>query len=296
MHGSIHATRARDYVQARDGSLLAYRVEGNPAGPTLVFTSGFTASDFYWRRLWPLLAPQVRLVCWDLRGHGASSPAVDLTDVTVEGCVDDLRRVMDAVHAERAVQVAFSLGCQIILEAYRQLPARVAALVPILGTYGRPFDHLLHPRVGPHLKDLLRLVGGRAAGVGLKLGSLSYHLPLSVRLNQLGNVIGRRLQPADMQPFYAHMGRIHGPTWTALGLAAAEHSASDVLEQIRVPTLVISGGKDTFTPQHLSDDMAARIPGARRLHLPEASHTGLLEEPEAMAEALLRFLREHGLL
>jgi pimeloyl-ACP methyl ester carboxylesterase len=287
---------SHDYVRARDGSRIAYRVEGRGDGPTLVFTSGFTASDFYWRRLAPLLAPHARLVYWDLRGHGASSPAVDLADVSVEACVDDLRRVMDAVHVERGVQVAFSLGCQIILEASRLLPARVAALVPILGTYGRPFDHLLHPRLGPHLKDLLRLVGGRAAGVGLRLGSLSYHLPLSVRLNQLANVIGRRLRPVDMKPFYAHMGRIDGPTWAALGLAAAEHSAGDLLEGIRVPTLVISGGKDTFTPQHLSDEMAARIPGAERLHLPEASHTGLLEEPDAMADAMLRFLRGHGLL
>src|SRR6185436_20140682 len=44
--------------------------------------------------------------------------------------------------------------------------------------------------------------------------------------------------------------------------AIGEHDAEDVLETIDVPTLVISGDKDTFTKPALARRMARRIPSA----------------------------------
>ncbi len=287
---------AHDYVASRDGTPIAYQVRGASEGPALVFTNGYTASDFYWRELLPHFAERCRLVTWDLKGHGASGPAHSPDAVTVEDSVDDLRRVLDAAGVEQAVLVAFSLGCQIILEAWRHWPERIAALVPILGTYGHPFDNLIHPALGPRLMALLEWVGGGIAGAGLHLAGHSYHLPGNVWLNKLAGVIGRDLPSREMKPFFEHMKHIHGPTWAAMGLAAQRHSAEDLLPDIRVPVLVIAGGQDTFTPQRLSEHMADSIPGAEYLLLPRTSHTGLLEVPGPMAERMGYFLEEHGLL
>ena len=60
-------------VEARDGTAIAYRDEGS--GPALVFTSGYTSSDFYWERLLPRFRGRARLITWDLKGHGRSEPA-----------------------------------------------------------------------------------------------------------------------------------------------------------------------------------------------------------------------------
>ncbi len=285
------------HVIARDGSRIAYACHGpaDPGLPVVVFTSGFTASDFYWTHLLRRLDGRARLVTWDLKGHGRSSPARDLGAVTVEDSVDDLRRVLDACEVERAALCAFSLGCQIILEAWRHMPERIAALAPILGTFERPFDHLLHPRVGPRLFRVFERVGPRLGGAALRAGWLNSRVPGSYRLNRLLGIIGPVERPA-MEPFFAHMRRIHGPTWAHMGIAAQRHSARDLLPTISVPTLVVGGGKDTFTPRHLSEHMATAIPAAQLVYLPDATHTGLLEQPEAIGAALERFLGRHDLL
>ncbi len=283
------------FVSARDGTPIAYTDRGR--GPALVFTSGYAASDFYWRHLLRRFEGRARLVTWDLKGHGRSGPARSLDAVTVEDSADDLRRVLDACGIERATLVAFSLGCQVILEAWRGLAGRIDALVPILGTFERPFDHLLHPRVGPHLFRVFARVGPRVARVALRAAWLQGQVPGSFALTQRLRLIGARVAREDMAPFFAHMRRIHGPTWAHMGIAAQRHSARDLLPTITAPTLVVAGGRDTFTPRHLSEHMARTIPGAELLHLPEATHTGLLEFPDEIGRGLEDFLerRGHGL-
>jgi pimeloyl-ACP methyl ester carboxylesterase len=282
---------------ARDGTRIAFTDRGpRGAAPAIVFTSGFTASDFYWRHLLRRLEGRARLITWDLKGHGRSGPAARLDAVTVADSADDLRRVLDACEVDRAVHVAFSLGCQVILEAWRAIPDRVAALVPILGTFERPNDHLLHPRLGPHQFRAFRRVGPHVARLGLRAAWLHTRLPGSFHLSRGLGLIGRRVQKVDMDPFFAHMRRIHGRTWAHMGIAAQAHSARDLLPTITVPTLVVAGGRDTFTPHHLALHMARTIPGAELLDLPDATHTGLLEYPDEIGGRLESFLARHGLL
>ena len=72
--------------------------------------------------------------------------------------------------------------------------------------------------------------------------------------------------------------------------AAGEHSAEDFLPQVGVPTLVVAGSKDTFTPPEVSVAMAESIPGARLELIAGGSHILPLEERERLREVLRDFL------
>ncbi|WP_158542272.1 alpha/beta fold hydrolase [Lujinxingia litoralis] len=274
---------------AADGTSVAYWDHGGEGLP-VIFTNGYATSTYYWDGLVEALGESVRVITWDLRGHGRSCAARDPASLTVEGCTDDLRRVMDAAGVERAVLVAFSFGCQIVLEAWRQMPERIAGLVPILGPFERPFDTLVDPRVGPGLYKLFRRVRPPVVATLLRASARAGRLPGVHRLAQLSGVVGRGVSAAAMTPFYETLAGIDPPSWHALGLAAQEHSARDVLESISAPTLVVAGGRDVFSPGALGREMAALIPGARLLWLAEATHTGLLGHPDAIAQALRTYL------
>jgi pimeloyl-ACP methyl ester carboxylesterase len=70
---------------------------------------------------------------------------------------------------------------------------------------------------------------------------------------------------------------------------AARQCSDDLLPRVRVPTLVIAGGKDRFVPLPTMRDLAFSIPGADWVVLPEASHALPAEYPHEIAKHLLQF-------
>ncbi len=62
------------------------------------------------------------------------------------------------------------------------------------------------------------------------------------------------------------------------------------LAAIAVPTLVLVGDSDPVTPPDCSQELAAAIPGARLVVLPECGHSCTLECPDAVNAALLDWL------
>ena len=62
------------------------------------------------------------------------------------------------------------------------------------------------------------------------------------------------------------------------------------LAAIRIPTLVLVGDKDALTPPDRSEEMAAAIPDARLVVIPECGHASTLEQPEVVNTALIDWL------
>ena len=61
------------------------------------------------------------------------------------------------------------------------------------------------------------------------------------------------------------------------------------LPDIKVPSIVIVGANDTpFLAA--SDYMAAKIPGAKKVVVPDAGHAANIDNPEAFNRALMGFL------
>ena len=279
------------YTTARDGTPLAFRAVGQ--GPALLFTNGYATSDYYWRDLARHFAPRSRVITWDLKGHGRSGAS---RDVSIESLADDLARVMDAAQVEHATLLGFSLGCQIMFEAWRQIPDRIDALIPILGTYGKPFDNLLHPRVGPVMFSFFSRLGPRVAPAIPGATYLSLRTPMAHWVNQTMGFMGRTLTRERMRPFYDHFALIDGDTWVAMGVAAQQHTARDVLQTVDVPTLIVAGGRDALTPVRVSRDMHDAIDGAEMLMLDDATHAGLFEFSDEIVTTIDEFVQRHELV
>ena len=65
------------------------------------------------------------------------------------------------------------------------------------------------------------------------------------------------------------------------------------LESLAVPTLLITGDADLYTPPAVLRLFAARIKGSAMTVLPEAGHSAYWEQPERFNTAVLAFLRQH---
>jgi 3-oxoadipate enol-lactonase len=67
------------------------------------------------------------------------------------------------------------------------------------------------------------------------------------------------------------------------------------LADIKVPTLLVAGSNDKTAPPAVMEKMASKIPGAEYVLLQGCGHLGPMDQPETFNDALLFFLKNHGL-
>jgi len=63
------------------------------------------------------------------------------------------------------------------------------------------------------------------------------------------------------------------------------------LGAIKCPTLVLVGDSDEATPPDLACEMAAAIPGAKLVVVPECGHLSTIERPQAVNKALVELMQ-----
>jgi len=74
--------------------------------------------------------------------------------------------------------------------------------------------------------------------------------------------------------------------------AVMTHDLREEIQEIRVPTGVISAKDDVLTPPGMARELAERIPGARRVMLPEGGHFCTVTVADRYNDELSRLLRD----
>lgn len=117
-----------------NGAVLSGEEAG--AGPPIVLLHGLTATRRYVvMGSRSLERSGHRVISYDARGHGRSSPAREPGDYRYGDLVDDLEAVLDHLGLERAVLAGASMGAHTLLAFALRAPERVAGLVVITPAY-----------------------------------------------------------------------------------------------------------------------------------------------------------------
>jgi pimeloyl-ACP methyl ester carboxylesterase len=243
---------ARLPIDAGANVTLAATDDGE--GPTVVLLHGLTASQRYVvMGSSALQRAGHRVVGYDARGHGASSPAPAPADYSYADLCGDLVVVLDALGIERTVLAGVSMGAHTCLRLALKLPERVAGLVVITPGFD-PVEYADPERLArwDALSDALRADGieGFAEAFGVQ------RLPQAWR-----EAVGRALR--QRMAAHQHLDAV------ADALRAVPRSAPfadfRALEQIECPALVI-GSRDEADPAHplqIAQRYAERLPQGR---------------------------------
>jgi len=244
----------------RDGASIFYEVHGG--GPPLILTHGYSSTSAMWHGQIEALAKQHQLILWDMRGHGQSDYPDDPLAYSEALTVADIAALLDTVGADKAVVGGLSLGGYMSLAFHRVHPERVRALL-IIDT-------------GPGFKkdDARETWNKRARDTGDRFERDG--------LDVLKNASRERSSVAHRNAT--------GLALAARGmLAQRDARVIESLPDIKVPSLVVVGADDTpFLAA--SDYMAAKIPGAQKVVIPNAGHAVNIDQPQAFIDAVLPFL------
>lgn len=265
-----------DTLETEDGIGIYYEVSGE--GPPLVLLHGWTHDARVWRLQTPALERHFTVLRYDRRGWGRSGGRPDVSRDPV-----DLDRLMDELGWRDAHVVGHSQGAEVALRFALAYPNRVRSLV----LYGaRPPEDFSVPWTGPDALPSPPEMGAIVEAGGLdSLGAVLFSGPLGRGFEGGGPglEIARQLWAENAARGFDDPGPPSGAT---------PPPSMARLDQITMPTLVLTGDLEMAYFRLGADALAYALPDARRVTVAGGGHAVHLQEPERFTAELLRFLRE----
>ncbi len=279
-----------------DGSELHVEIYGPANGPAVVFTHGWGLDSDEWYYIKKDLS-DCRLIVWDLPGLGLSKQP-DNHDYSLENLARDLDAVIDVAGGQPVVLVGHSIGGMISLTHCKIFPqamgTRVRGLALVNTTYTNPvrttsMAALKTAIQKPVLEPLLHLTIVLSPLVRA-MNWLSYWNGSAHKSSESSGFSGNETR--GQLDFVAAYTPRTPPDVAARGmLGMLRYDATDTLRTISVPTLVITGDRDSVCKPEASHHMHAQIPAAELVTFSPAKHEGLLEHHAKFSEAIGAFVR-----
>jgi aminoacrylate hydrolase len=254
---------------------IYYEEQGQ--GPALMLVPGLGGQGAFWGPQVRDFARDFRVIVHDHRGAGHSTHS--RMQYSVDQMAADTIALMDRLGIKRAHYVGHSTGGAMGQTIAQDYPDRLLSLV-LSATWPGPDAYFR--RCFETSKELL-----------LHRGFESYWRA-SVIVQRPPRCISEN--DAALEEEMKHLAAV---------MPSAEVLASRIdaivrfdrrarLGEIRCPTLVVVAADDALTPPFYSEELAARIPGAKLVTLPTGGHFVPNLAPEDYNAAVGSFLRAHG--
>ena len=243
------------------GAALHYELHGH-AGPPVLLIQGVGVIGHGWKPQVDGLASTHRMLTFDNRGIGLSSLRRG-APFSIEQMAEDARALLDAAGWDSAHVVGHSMGGVIAQRLALAAPSRVQSL-SLLCTVAHGADAVrMTPRM---LWTALRSNLGPKPSRRRAFLGLIYPAPFLATADCAALA-------ATLAPLFGHDLAGQSPVAMKQAMALRKHDCSPELSQLAgVPTLVLSAAHDPIAPPRFGRALAALIPGARFLEIPDASH------------------------
>jgi DNA-binding winged helix-turn-helix (wHTH) protein/pimeloyl-ACP methyl ester carboxylesterase len=267
------------FCTAADGVRIAYALAGQ--GMPLVKAGNWLDHLEYdwrspiWSKFYHRLAAEHRLIRYDERGNGLSD--WDVEDISFKAFVGDLESVVGAAGMDRFALLGISQGCAVSIAYAVRHPARVTHLI-LYGGFVRGVVNR-DRQSGETIVSLIRQGWGRE-NPAFRQFFTSLFVPDGTpeQMDWFNDLQRSTISPENAE-------RIMNAT--------ADLDFSELLPQVRVPTLVLHCRNDAVVPFDQGRTIAAGIPGAKFVALESRNHMVLEGEPawDRLLDAIMTFLR-----
>jgi len=252
----------------------------------LAHATGFLAA------LWTPIAERLAAIgytifAYDARGHGDSEkPPPEGNNYAWDRFWQDLRALLDALDLRDVLFAGHSAGGAAGLHLASQHPAyvsRIAVFEPIMIPGSVPPDQRRHDEMSEGARRRRQVFASTDEAYGqYRTRSLFERWPEEMlRLYAEAGTYVRedgqvqlKCPPAVEATIFAHSGDLD--TWERLA-------------DISAPTLVMLGGQTEGFLKMVAEGAAERLPQGRLHTFPDLGHLGPMEDPEAVAAALIDF-------
>jgi 2-hydroxy-6-oxonona-2,4-dienedioate hydrolase len=219
--------------------------------PVFILVHGLGMSGRYMVPTAELLAAHGTVHVPDLPGFGKSDDPPHV--LTVPQLADALAEWMTAMRTGPAVLIGNSLGGQVIVDFAARYPALLTSAV------------LVGPTMDPAYPSALAQV---------------YHLIVDI-FREPGRLVAIGIPEYLRAGFLRCLRSLHH---------ALRHPVVEMLPLVRVPVLIVRGGRDPIVSQEWVETAALKIPWSRLVLIPGAAHAVNFNAPRELVREILDFL------
>ena len=236
------------YLSYRQGQ-IAYRETGT--GQTLFFLHGMNGNSKSWENLFYSLSSSFRVVAWDAPSFGGS----DVFGDNIEEYKNAAKALIETLKLKKIILIGHSMGGLIASQLSYDNDVSVSGLIlssTHLG-FGRKKGEPLMERYANRLKTF-----------STKLSDIDYAMERAQRNTPEGT-------SESVIKFLANVALdIRKESIRDGGRMSQETDNTNICKDLKMPVLILSGGKDTVISTEMHASLIAALPGAAEVVFPQS--------------------------
>lgn len=248
-----------------NGTTLAYNVQG--AGRPVLLIHGFPLDSRIWVPTAAILARSMRVICLDLRGFGESTPA---SGFSMRDLANDVADAALKLQIGPCPMAGLSMGGYILQTLAKYRPEAVSHLI-LVDTKAEADNAEGKAKRDAMAKDA-REKGTKAVADAMA-----------------PNMLGQSPDAGVVTELRQIMESQAAETLASASLAMRDREDfTHFLPTLKIPLGLIFGTQDKISPLTIGQTIHKSVPGSKLFPIENAGHLSPMEQPQAVAEAILK--------
>ena len=258
------------YLSYRQGQ-IAYRETGT--GQTLFFLHGMNGNSKSWENLFYSLSPSFRVIAWDAPSFGGS----DVFGDNIEEYKNAAKVLIETLKLKKIILIGHSMGGLIASQLACDNDVSVSGLILSSSHLGFGCK-----KGGP----LMERYANRLKTFSTKLSDIDYAMERAQRNTPEGT-------SESVIKFLANVALdIRKESIRDGGRMSQEADNTNICKDLKVPVLILSGGKDTVISTEMHASLIAALPRAHKVVFPKAGHASFAEYPDQFNYQVTEFAKK----
>ena len=258
------------YLSYRQGQ-IAYRETGT--GQTLFFLHGMNGNSKSWENLFYSLSSSFRVVAWDAPSFGGS----DVFGDNIEEYKNAAKALIETLKLKKIILIGHSMGGLIASQLAYDNDVSVSGLILSSTHLGFGF------KKG---EPLMERYANRLKTFSTKLSDIDYAMERAKRNTPEGT-------SESVIKFLANVALdIRKESIRDGGRMSQEADNTNICKDLKVPVLILSGGKDTVISTEMHASLIAALPRAHKVVFPKAGHASFAEYPDQFNYQVTEFAKK----
>ena len=293
--GERRGVRVRN-LDLSDGAQLFIEEAGSESKKGAIFIHGSALRTDVWHYQLSGINDH-RLVFYDLRGHGRSQPKGERR-YSIPTLVDDLLTVIEDAGLEQVVLVGHSVGGMIALDLCSTRPdllgTAIRGVVCVNTTHRSAYETVVGGAAVARIERVLRHPLDALGTYSNRVDSLRKIIKPSDTLFMAVSFAAFGPRPSAKQIDFTYDMLAETPTDTIFDLFKAyrDFEVTELLPDVTVPVLVVTGSHDRITVPGASQFLADNLPKAELRMFDGCGHMTMMEKHKEFNTMLAAFFDE----